>query len=408
MSCAGATYRINQEEELERRRLAAAQAWYERSLALLRRLETRIARMQQVYGDVEVDVPVAAAVLAGARADDYEAAASANAAAIDDAYRKHEAAIAKARARQTVTPTFALPQEELAPAARPVRFRPAQEQKGTAAPRPVAPTHHSSGPPEEERRGKVERQMARLPGAADAEEVRRAEAVATEALTAGDDVSFRRAVDRLRMTVATSVERHRAIDARTREIEALRAGLDGLVGSDVDSVRQRLDATDPRAALPTDLAHDGEAAAARASGEQDRSFALAAVAGALKDLGYDVGEDFDEAASDNGAVVALPSKRSDDHALRVEAGKADLHFEVVRYGDASESRERDRAVEETWREDQRRLVDGLADRGVDLVFGTPEEPHDLDKVERGRRRVRRDGKRKNRTRARARQGGRTR
>jgi hypothetical protein len=368
--------------------------------------------MRQVYAGLNVDVPVATTVPAGATADAYDAAASATAAAIGDAHRRHEAAVAKARARHVATPTFAVRHEGLAPAVSAAKARPAKEPEATAAPPPVAPAPPppppSSGPSEDEQRGAVERQLARLPGAADADEVRRAEGVAKDALAAGDGVSFRRAVDRLRMTVAATAERHKAIDARSREIEALRAGLDGLTGSDVDSVRQRLDATDPTKVLPTDLVAVVEATAARARAERDRSFALDAVAETLIDLGYEVGDDFDEAAARaGGAVVALPGARSEDHAVRVAAGPADLRFELLRYEDAAGDRARDRAVEETWCRDQERLVDGVADLGMDLMFGPPEEPHDLNMIERGQRRAQRDRRRKGNARERTRKKSRT-
>jgi len=419
VSCARATYRINQQAELERRRLAAAQARYERSLALLARLEKRIARMRQVYDDLNIDVPAATTVRAGATADAYDAAASATAAAIGDAHRRHEAAVARARARHVATPTFALRAVGLRPAVSPAKARHAKAPEATAAPPPVAPAPPppppppppSSGPSEDERRGAVERQMARLPGAADAGEVERAEGVANEVLTAGDEVSFRRAVDRLRMAVAATTEHHKAIDARSREIEGLRAGLDGLTGAEVDRARQCLDATDPAVVLPADLAElaaEVEATAARARAERDRSFALDAVAETLIDLGYEVGDDFDEAAARaGGAVVALPGARSEDHAVRVAAGPADLRFELLRYEDAAGDRARDRAVEETWCRDQERLVDGVADLGMDLTFGPPEEPHDLNMIERGQRRAQRDKRRKGNARERTRKKSRT-
>lgn len=388
MSNGDAAYRITLARELERRRTAAAQARYQRSLDLLQRLERRIARMREVFGDVGVSVPAAAAVGRSGRAGDYEAAAAGTAAAIRLAHREHEAAIAAARARLMVAPTFAPKRVELTPSAVPDR---AERSADHAAPAAPEATPGPTSTPADARRQDVERLLSRLPGAAGATEVQRAEAAAQDAVGADDEPGYRRAFDRLRMTVQATGDRHREIESRTREVEELQARLDGLDGPDVDDARRRLDAADPHAPLPHALAPAVEAAAARAHAAQDQSFALTAVADTLTELGYEVGESFTTAVADGGAVVPLP--RSDDHALEVNTSEGGLRFEVVRHRDTVASAPRDEAAERSWCDDHDRFVERVAEHGVELHFGDRDEPgaQPLRQVaHRRKRRTRRD------------------
>jgi hypothetical protein len=380
MSVAYAGYTVVDNGELARREQAAAEDHYRRVIEEAQAVGASIAAARGAFGLADVEVPAVAKVGRRAGAAELAAAAQATQAAVAAARVAYEAAMATARAEAMTAGSSAVMSgrglaDDAVAEREARRAERAAQAEQTGAPASAA-AEAAGVPPSQadERRGQVQRVVARLPAEVPSEALRRIEAAAAKALGAVDDeVAFARERDRVRMLVQTAADADRERRDVVARVERWRAELDGLDGEAVAAVRDRLDHVDPLRPLPSDLGSAVRSAANDARSARDRSFALGALAETLDELGYEVDQGFSTAVSDGGAVVPLP--RSNQHGVQVRERDGHVYFNVVRYEDGSTGDAvADRNAESHWCSGYDRLVALARDKGVVLEMPPPAPP----------------------------------
>jgi hypothetical protein len=148
-------------------------------------------------------------------------------------------------------------------------------------------------------------------------------------------------------------------------IEGLLRRLDGLEGEECARLSRLLLEADRGERLPADLSEQVEAARATALADADRRFALEAAAGALRELGYHVGEDFSTAVVSGGAIAMLP--QATRHGLNVREHGGRLLFNVVRFDPAGRRDPAgDAEAERHWCHDLGGMKERMLARGCEL------------------------------------------
>jgi hypothetical protein len=335
-------YTVVSEEELRRRRLAAARDRFSRARAELLAFRVELNAAEATYG-----------VLAFAGPAD-EVPDGEDASALETGAEQLERAVESARAEL----------DRAVSAAR-VRHFAAEGSKLTASLKESGPRRRAAADQPGETREEVARVLARLPGSATQDAVASCNSLATKCLTAVRATDREQLLAALRLAVQRESDRARTVAANRTKIGALYAELDGLAGRDVEVVRGLLKGAALDEPVTPDLEARVLAARNAAREELDREFVLGAAAEALAQLGYSIGEDFITAVPEGGGLVDLP--HSARHGVMVRERDGQLLVNVVRY-DSTGNREPadDTAAEESFCTDFDAVRSILAERGVEL------------------------------------------
>jgi hypothetical protein len=177
----------------------------------------------------------------------------------------------------------------------------------------------------------------------------------------------RRTVDAIRHDVQTANEEAELAAARRAELDELAVRVGGSPGPRTDELARAVKALE-RSAAPITAAFraEVESAVAAAEAEAKRTYVLDALQGSLRELGYEVGPEFETRLAERGfADAGRPA--SPGYAVRVRhvRGAEGLRFTVVR-GPGRTQEDRDRAVEQAWCSDLRTVIDRLGTRGVEM------------------------------------------
>jgi hypothetical protein len=339
-------YQVVSAEELQRRRLAAAQDRYSRAVAALQVFQSAVAVAAATYGDLGVLAPQPAQLHAGS-AEAFEQASDSLTAGLETARQQLEVAVAGARFRALSADaahiSSVLAEEEP---------RPKRQQ---------APAR-SAEPKREETLTRI---LGRLPADTEPDVVARTDVLARRYLDATSQPEKAKLLDAIRLLVQAEQDRHALVRHNNELLEALYQQLDGLAGDAVTTLRGVIKGLDRTSELPAGLQDRVAAAKSAAEAERDREFVVAAAAKALADLGYSVGEEFRTAVPAAGALLELP--HSARHGLQVRERNQQLMLNVVRF-DADGERDplADKDAEESFCQDFAQLKDLLRLDGVDL------------------------------------------
>lgn len=381
-------YQVVNAEELERRRLAAAQARYDRACQEAAELQQAIAAARKAYGQLGVQAPKAVRIKSRGSAD-VEQAAIATEAATARAWDSLDTAVGAARAAamaaeiSTVRPP-GLPELSEAELKRRQkerrRARQANEAAAAEAQCQAAASEATSdwAARDGERRAEVARVAGRLPADTAPPTVADADRAAHRALIATSPAEYDAAIMDLRATVQVAHQAHERRRQARQAWERLRAELDGLdpqatPASDETAALlaelARQEAANPESPPPPHLASRVRAAVAATRAESDRTFALDAVVGALADLGYQVDDGFSTSVASGGGIVPLPW--SGDYGVQVRERGGHLLFNVIRYQgdpDAVADVVADERAEQRFCDDYGDLVEAAGRRGVELYL----------------------------------------
>jgi len=185
----------------------------------------------------------------------------------------------------------------------------------------------------------------------------------------------RRGVDALRLEVQQANEVMRQAKQRQVELHALRSRLIEFPGPRADEMLRVLDALETHGGEVTPAFRAAvEQARSAEQREAERRHVARALRSSLRDLGYELGEDFETLLGERG--VADARQRWRGYALRVRSGgnDRDVRFNVVREDEAAPwQRARDKEIETSWCSDFEQLLGLLERHGVkpEIIRRTP-------------------------------------
>ena len=333
-----ASYRVVSEAELRRRRIAAARSRFDRLLQEVAALDAEIAGARSAYGNVGSTRIVAHAPAADDAAV-WERACEELDVKLTEGRVAIDRAIVDARVANLQQLVVGMPI--------------VAESPDRDAARPATPSVPA--------RDRIAEALAAMPASASDSEIEMIRAMVTGARP--QDAS--QVLARVRYEVQRLQDRDRRTVANRRMLEELQAELDGLDGDEVARTRGMLRGLDPQDAPPNGLRDLVAAVRARADAERDAIFARAAAHDVLRELGYDVGEDFATAVPREGALIDLPAHAV--HGIRVRTRDGRLLFNVVRFDkehrrNAADDTEAETAFCKDFTEFKRRMDE----RGIEL------------------------------------------
>lgn len=180
---------------------------------------------------------------------------------------------------------------------------------------------------------------------------------------AADDVA---AADSALLTLQSETERavrrQRVLERVRLEAGRLVARTSDLTGPEVDALHSRALSCRTPAELDEVVEH-AHALRAADDAERDRLYVIAQTRSALRELGYEVGEEFSELAQ-SGAAAVIRRPDLPDHGLRIRFAPSDgrVVTNVVAFGDTSA--QRDAEVEELTCADLALVQEEWSSRGI--------------------------------------------
>lgn len=308
----GSSAREETAEERAARELREAQARFARLEGEVAALGRTMAAAAATYEGVAMSPPEVPQVESSDTAALTRAADDLTA-ALDRSRAELNLAVAEAEAHrlaQVASTFFSPPAQE------------ATEQSGS----------DSGGVVEDVRHGRVEeveRILARLPGDSAADVAQELEAAVSRVMLSATEAQAGFALDALRTLVQREADLSR-LRARNRErLRSLSERLDGLSGAEVDRARAAIAAAELDRQLPPELERTVASARASAQREADQRAVLAAIAGGLETLGYQVAGSFIADVRQEGSIAMLPG--SDRHGVNVRMRDGRVMFNVVRF-----------------------------------------------------------------------------
>lgn len=341
--------RVVSEEELRRRRVAAARDRLTRATIEYERVSATVRAAERTYGDLGVG-----AIDLTRRATDDPDHLEADAerferAALDLGRRVGEMVVDRREAH------FAAAVRDLAATFSPI-----------APLDPLAPRRPTSR--EDGRAGDAASAAAiasRLSVECAVDEHQRCDALVRDVASESEPTRRAVLVSALRQHVQAvnqAVERER----RNRErASALEAELDGLAGEAVERMRGKLRGLDRRGELPVGLEEEVRRVRDGAIADRDRRFVLEQAADVLRELGYDVDGDFVASVSSaEGRIVPIGDVGT--HGMRLRARDGRLLANLVRFDvDGRLDPSADGGAAETMCSTYAEVERLLADRGID-------------------------------------------
>ncbi len=368
-SAVSASYSV--EESLEERRARERRRLDELADQLRARRDQIAARAEtarSLYG-LAVDLPEpAASSTAASDIEEYGRLLKHARVRLDRAERELEARVLTARTQALVTRLAGSHPEvgEAAISAETVLARQrALHSAGTPRPRDAG----EDGETGESLALVAARVAGRLDARATDDVAKRMERLAIAVGEESNPAVARRTVEVLRREVQQANEQVEQEIARQAELNELRSRLSELPSERTTEIRSAVDAVDRLGGAVTEaLRAEAEEAIAAARKDAERVLVLTALQGSLRELGYEVGEEFETLISERGFADARQATWR-GYAVRVRSvSHADsFRFTVVR-GKGSDPRQRTRdiEVEEEWCSDFRKLREELAAEGIDL------------------------------------------
>lgn len=235
---------------------------------------------------------------------------------------------------------------------------------------PVSRT--SSLPNESDRRDEtVQRILNRLIGNVTEEEQGKIENILREFYDAATLTRVEVIEAQLRLTVQIINDRFLKIQEEKTVASILLAELVGLTGSEVESIREELQAVmDRRVPMPRKAAERVALARKRAERKMADEYAGQVVRQELQRLGYVLGANFETMFTEGGeAVLQSPEQGEYGVQIAVDASCGMMNMEVVRLTESAsisdpERRLRDKEAEEKWCANHDSLLAALRSRGV--------------------------------------------
>jgi hypothetical protein len=229
----------------------------------------------------------------------------------------------------------------------------------------------AQGTSREKREELTGRIVRRLQGAANAEELRSIEMMVKEIVSTTSAGRAEALETELRLRIQRVNERLQRRQQDAVEAGKLLAGLRGFQGSEVELMREELQAVagDHRT-LSRDIAERANEVRARALKRINDEYAGKVIREELQRLGYSVGEEFSTLFVSGGqAVVSRPEEPEYSVQMQIDASKGLLDLAVVRSSESNElgpaeRQLRDKNAEERWCADHDRLRSAMRARGL--------------------------------------------
>ncbi|WNG81154.1 hypothetical protein C6A86_023645 [Mycobacterium sp. ITM-2016-00316] len=369
----GGCYRVESAQQREARLLRDAKARYARARSIWQAAQSRVAATSSMINrNFDLQAPAAPAADAGSA--EFEHAAS----ALEVAARAAVDAASSAR-EQFASATFADQIARIAAAAaaeRSVVTEPASPvQRGSVA---IDDTLAESSVDRIRVRARVERRLTEL---ADLEHnTDRVKILITDIANARTETRIELLISELDLILSAgrAVREHEVQVAQVRaDLEEMAARITDVTGAQADALRGRISeaVTAETTSVPAGLQTAVDAVIADADADTDRRHVIAAMRGALEELGYTLGTEFDTQleGSRGTAVIAGPTAGY-GVKVRLEEDVNRFSAQAVKSDAALTSRKEDTEAERRFCGDFAALTALLRDDGVTLDVDIHLEP----------------------------------